>query len=52
MISGTAISRPSVTTAEATFVIPANATTGAKDVVVVFNAPGPTYTLTGGFTIN
>jgi hypothetical protein len=49
-ISGTSISRPSVTTARATFVIPAGTTTGAKNVVVTFN-PGPTYTLTGGFTI-
>ena len=50
-ITGTSISRPSATTAQATFVIPANTTTGAKNVVVVFS-PGPTYTLTGGFTIN
>lgn len=49
-ISGTSISRPSATTAQATFVIPANAATGAKNVVVVF--AGPTYTLTNGFTIN
>jgi hypothetical protein len=49
-INGTSISRPSATTAQATFVIPANATTGAQNVVVVF--AGPTYTLTGGFTIN
>ena len=50
-ISGTSITRPSTTTAQATFVIPANATTGAQNVVVIFN-PGPTYTLSGGFTIN
>ncbi len=50
-ITGTSISRPSATTAQATFVVPANATTGAKNVVVVFS-PGPTYTLTNGFTIN
>jgi len=50
-ISGTSISRPSATTAQATFTIPANAPTGAQNVVVVFS-PGPTYTLTGGFTIN
>lgn len=50
-IVGTAISRPSVGTAQATFAIPANATTGAQNIVVVFS-PGPTYTLTGGFTIN
>lgn len=50
-IAGTAISRPSQATAQATFAIPANAATGAQNIVVVFN-PGPTYTLTGGFTIN
>ena len=50
-IAGTTISRPSATTARATFVIPAATTTGAKNVVVTFN-PGPTYTLTGGFTVN
>jgi len=50
-IVGTSFSRPSATTAQATFTIPANATTGAQNMVVTFN-PGPTYTLTGGFTIN
>ncbi len=50
-ISGSGISRPSQDTVQATFIIPANAATGAKDVVVTFS-PGPTYTLTGGFTIN
>jgi hypothetical protein len=50
-IQGASLSRPSATTAQATFVIPANAPTGAQNIVVVFN-PGPTYTLTGGFTIN
>ena len=50
-IQGTTLSRPSATRAQATFVIPANAPTGAQNIVVVFN-PGPTYTLTGGFTIN
>ena len=49
-IVGTAISRPAVGTAQATFVIPANAPTGAQNIVVVFS-PGPTYTLTGGLTI-
>ncbi|HSH92821.1 MAG TPA: YHYH protein [Roseimicrobium sp.] len=34
-----------------TFTIPANATTGAQNVVVSFTS-GPTYTLTGGITIN
>ncbi len=50
-ITGTAISRPSAGTVQATFVIPSNASTGAQNVVVVFS-PAPTYTLTGGFTIN
>jgi hypothetical protein len=35
----------------ATFTIPANAPTGTQNVVVTFTS-GPTYTLTGGFTIN
>jgi hypothetical protein len=50
-ISGTAISRPSTTTVLATFAIPANASTGAQNIVIVFN-PAPTYTMTGAFTIN
>jgi hypothetical protein len=50
-ISGTAISRPSTTTVVATFAIPANASTGAQNIVIVFN-PAPTYTMTGAFTIN
>jgi YHYH protein len=37
-------------TVVATFAIPADAATGAQDIVVTFN-PGPTYTLTGSFTI-
>ena len=49
-ITGTAISRPAQGTVIATFAIPAGAPTGAQNVVVVFN-PAPTYTLTGGFTI-
>ncbi len=49
-IAGTSISRPSQGTVVATFTIPANATTGAQNVVVTFN-PAPTYTLTGGITI-
>jgi hypothetical protein len=41
----------------ATFTIPANATTGAQNVVVTFGTPpgqtqAPTFTLSGGFTIN
>lgn len=47
---GTAVARPAVGTAQATFTIPANAPTGAQNIVVVFS-PGPTYTLTGGVTI-
>ena len=35
-----------------TFSIPANAPTGLQDIVVTFQSPGPTYTLTGAFTIN
>ena len=49
-IIGTAISRPSATTAQATFAIPANAPTGLQTIFVGF--PGPTYTMTGAFTIN
>lgn len=48
-IAGTALARPSASTARATFVIPAATTPGAKNVVVTFN--GPTYTLTNGFTV-
>lgn len=50
-ISGTAISRPTSGTAQCTFVIPAGASTGTKNIVVTFN-PAPTYTMTGAFTIN
>jgi len=50
-ISGTSISDSTQGTVIATFAIPANASTGAQNVIVVFNM-GPTYTLTGGFTIN
>lgn len=49
-IIGTAISRPSATSARATFTIPANAPTGLQTIAVVF--PGPTYTMNGAFTIN
>jgi hypothetical protein len=48
-IAGTALARPSASTARATFVIPVATTPGAKNVVVTFN--GPTYTLTNGFTV-
>lgn len=50
-IAGTSISSATQGQVVATFAIPANAATGAQNIVVVFNM-GPTYTLTGGFTIN
>jgi hypothetical protein len=50
-INGTSISHPTTNTVTALFVIPANASTGAQNVVVTFS-PNPAYTLTGGFTIN
>ena len=50
-ISGTAISRPDVGTVVATFVIPANASTGAQNIAVTFS-PAPAYNMTGVFTIN
>lgn len=50
-IAGTSVSDATQGQVVATFAIPAGAATGAQNVVVVFNA-GPTYTLTGGFTIN
>jgi len=37
---------------QALLVIPANATPGAENVVVTFQSPAPTYTLTGGFNFN
>ncbi len=49
-IAGTAVSRPAAGTVLATFAIPANAPTGAQNVVITFT-PAPTYTLAGGFTI-
>ncbi|HEV2437514.1 MAG TPA: YHYH protein [Verrucomicrobiae bacterium] len=40
-------------TVQALCVIPSNYTpTGLQNVVVTFQSPAPTYTLTGGFTIN
>jgi len=56
-ISGTSISDSTQGTVIATFTIPANASTGAQNIVVTFSPPpnqtqGPTYTLTGGCTIN
>ncbi|MDB6022441.1 MAG: hypothetical protein JWQ04_2298 [Pedosphaera sp.] len=50
-IIGTSIQKPSQGTVIATFVIPANAPTGAQNIVVTFN-PAPTYTMVGAFTIN
>jgi hypothetical protein len=50
-ISGTSISDSTQGMVVATFTIPANASTGAQNIVVTFTS-GPTYTLTGGFTIN
>lgn len=50
-IAGTSISDATQGQVVATFVIPSNAPTNAQNVVVTFNM-GPTYTLTGGFTIN
>jgi hypothetical protein len=50
-ISGTNISDATQGTVIATFTIPADAPTGAQNIVVTFSV-GPTYTLTGGFTIN
>lgn len=49
-INGTGLSCPSQGTVLATFAIPANATTGSQSIVVTFN-PGPSYTLSGAFTI-
>jgi YHYH protein len=46
---GTSISRPSIGTVQATFTL-TNAP-GLQNIVIVFN-PGPTYTLTGAFTVN
>jgi len=48
-IAGSTITRPSQSTVQCTFVIPANAPTGAQSVVVVF--AGPTYTV-NSLTIN
>ncbi len=50
-ISGTGISDSTQGTVSAGFSIPASAPSGSQNVVVVFTS-GPTYTLTGGFTIN
>ena len=48
-IPGTSFSRPATNQVKATFAIPAGAAPGAQTIVVMF--PGPTFTLTGAFTI-
>jgi len=54
-ISGTNLSDATAGTVLATFTIPANAPTGAQTIVVTFQNPGtgpaPTFTVTGGLTI-
>lgn len=50
-ITGTSTTDAVQGTVVTTFTIPAYAPTGAQNVVVTFNM-GPTYTLTGGLTIN
>lgn len=53
-ITGTGITRPSQSTVQATFVIPAGAPTGAQSIVVTFPGMagnGPVYTVTP-FTLN
>ena len=50
-IVGTGITDTVAGTVTATFTIPSNASTGLQNVVVVFNSPAPTYTVTG-VTIN
>lgn len=50
-ISGSNLTDATSGTVIATFTIPSTASTGAQNIVVTFNN-GPTYTLTGGFTIN
>lgn len=50
-ITGTSISDTTQGVVLAIFAIPANAATGSDNVVVTFTS-GPTYTLTGGFTVN
>lgn len=51
-ISGSNISDSTPGTVAATFTIPADAPTGAQNIVVTFQSPAPAYTLTGGFTIH
>ncbi|MEQ1859138.1 MAG: sulfatase-like hydrolase/transferase [Chthoniobacteraceae bacterium] len=49
-IAGSTFSRPATNQVKATFVIPAGAPTGAQNIFIQF--PTPSFTLTGGFTIN
>lgn len=51
-ITGTSTSYATQGTVVTTFTIPANAATGAQNVVVTFQSGPPPYTFTGGFTIN
>jgi YHYH protein len=50
-IPGTSISDSTQGTVFATFAIPGNASSNAQNVLVEFQSPAPTYTLTNGFTI-
>lgn len=51
-LTATSTSYETQGTVLANFTIPANATTGAQNVVVTFSMGPPAYTFTGGFTIN
>jgi len=50
-IAGSSFSRPSQDTVQCSFTIPANASTGTQNVVIVFS-PGPTYSTGLTLTIN
>lgn len=51
-IAGAGVSDSTQGSVVATFTIPSNARPGLQNVVVVFQSPAPTYTLTDGFTVN
>lgn len=51
-ITCSGVSDPTQGSVQALLVIPASATAGAQNVVVTFQSPAPTYTLTGGFSFN
>jgi hypothetical protein len=51
-ISGTGTTYAAQGTVVTSFAIPTNGPLGAQNVVVTFSIPGPTYTFTGGLTIN